>query len=84
MKKRFRHYARNGWEVVEVSRANLYQWDGDGQGFGNDRHYQEMQEWCMNRLPKESWQSTLLKSNGIKKFAFKAPRYATMFRLQWM
>lgn len=83
MKRRFRYYARQGWEVVEVNRANLYQWDGDGDDFGNDRHYKEMHSWCNNLLPQDAWTGTIIHNSGIKKFAFKNPKYATMFRLKW-
>lgn len=84
MKKRFRFYARNGWEVVEVDRANLWQWDSDDKGFGNERHYKDMRSWCNQRLPKDSWEGTLGGANGVKKFAFRHPKHATMFRLQWL
>ena len=84
MKKRFRHYARGGWTVVEVARANLYEWDGNGEGFGNERHYKEMRTWCNDRLPKDAWKATIYPTNGVKKFAFQQPKHATMFRLKWL
>ena len=84
MKKRFRHYARNGWEIVEIDRANLWKWDGDGDGFGNTRHYKDLRSWCHERLPKGSWEATFLKPSGLKKFAFQNPKHATMFRLHWL
>jgi len=84
MKKRFRYYARNGWEVVEVDRANLYRWEDTGNSFGNDHHYNDMRTWCNQRLPKNVWEGTLGGSSGVKKFAFKNPKHATMFRMQWL
>jgi hypothetical protein len=84
MKRRFRFYARKGWEVVEVSRANLYKWSEDDVDFGDTRHYKEIRTWCNDRFPKDSWEGTITHYNGVKKFAFKNPKYATMFRLQWL
>jgi hypothetical protein len=83
MKKRFRYYARNGWDVVEVDRANLYKVYED-VFFGDDLHYRDMRTWCNDRLPKNSWEATRQPNKGTKKFAFKNSKYATMFRLQWL
>ena len=83
MKKRFRYYARHGWDVVEVNRANLYKYKEDGE-FGNKRHYVDMRTWCNDTFPKDSWEATLdIGNRGIKKFAFKEGKFATMFRLKW-
>lgn len=83
MKRRFRYYARQGWEVVEVDRANLYDWSEDAVDFGNARHYKEMHNWCAKHVPQGVWASTITVNDGIKKFAFKNPKYATLFRLHW-
>ncbi len=84
MKKRFRHYARHGWTLVEVGRANLYKLHEDDKEFGNGRHYIEMRSWCNNTFPKGSWEATLEKPyTGKKKFVFKDPKYATLFRMKW-
>lgn len=84
MKKRFRYYARHGWDVVEVKRANLYKLQEDDGEFGNRRHYDEMRLWCSKTFPKDSWQATIDASYaGVKKFAFKEGKFATMFRLKW-
>ena len=84
MKKRFRHYARHGWDVVKIDRANLYKLYEDDGDFGNKRHYIDMRSWCNERFPKGSWEATLdLSGRGLKKFAFKEGKFATMFRLTW-
>lgn len=84
MKKRFRNYVRNGWDVVVVGRTNLYKLYEDDGEFGNHRHYKEMRTWCNDTFPKGSWQATLDNgTSGLKKFAFKEGKFATMFRLKW-
>lgn len=83
MKRRFRYYARQGWEVVKVDRANLYKWSEGLTDFGDDLHYKEMHSWCAEHIPQDVWASTITVNDGIKKFAFKNPKYATLFRLQW-
>ena len=87
MKTRFRKYERSGWAVVEIPRSNLHDWDDHTAIFGNDHHYHKLQLWCKERCPEGSWVSHKYGSNhpnsGIKRFAFKEPKFATMFRLQW-
>ena len=83
MKRRFRYYARQGWEVVKIDRANLYKWSESSTDFGDDLHYKDMYRWCATHVPQDVWASTIIVNNGVKKFAFKNPKYATLFRLQW-
>lgn len=83
MKKRFRHYKRRGWEIVEIGRANLYKLYEDID-FGNHRHYVDMRTWCNDTFPKDSWEATIDRTvNGKKRFAFANPKYATLFRMKW-
>lgn len=88
MKHRFRHYARNGWTVVEVPRANLYDVD-KSEKFGNEKHYQDISNWCAKTLPQGTWVGTKhafsgTDKPGTKRFAFKHPKYATLFTLKWL
>lgn len=83
MKKRFRYYSRQGWDVVEIGRANLYKLYED-ELFGNQLHYRDMRTWCNDTFPKGTWEATIDRSyEGKKKFVFKESKYATLFRMKW-
>lgn len=89
MKKRFRYFVRKGWKVVEVPRKNLYDYENDPVNFGNTKHYLEIRKWCDNMFPKDTWEGTLHSDNtmshpGVKRFAFREHKYASMFILKWL
>lgn len=93
MKFRFRNYMRKGWEVVEVPRANLYGWDPSNMNteekIGNQNHYREMCKWCSERFQQGTWVATIHAFSGtdrpgVKRFAFKTAKHATLFRMQWL
>lgn len=87
MKRRFRYYARSGWEVVEVSRANLYKVFQE-EDWGDEHHYKEIRTWCNDTFPKDSWEGTFQPygsdTKGTKRFVFKHPKHATLFKLKWL
>ena len=92
MKFRFRNYVRQGWEVVEVPRTNLYNWNIDNTEakIGNRKHYQDICNWCAKNFKDGNWVSTIHNSDaagknvGIKRFAFRNAKHATLFRMQWL
>lgn len=87
MKRRFRQCVRGGWEVVEITRANLYKLFQE-EDWGDERHYKEIRAWCDNTFPKDVWEGTFqpfnINSRGTKRFAFKHPKHATLFKLKWI
>lgn len=95
MKHRFRNYMRLGWEVVEVPRRNLYGYTPySGYSYteeklGNQKHYRELCEWCGKNFKQGTWTATIhafsgTDKPGIKRFAFKTPSHATLFRMKWL
>jgi hypothetical protein len=74
--------AREGWTMIKVPRANLYKWNSPTGYFGNHIHYKEIREWCEKYFLDNEWFSAI-NDQGEKLFAFKEPKYATLFRLQW-
>lgn len=83
MKTRIRKLIRqHNWQVVEVSRTNLYNlFESNGGDWGDATHYKEVRTWCAKTFPKGSWEASLGK-NG-KKFVFKEDKYAMLFKLKW-
>lgn len=90
MKFRFRNYVRQGWTVVEVPRQNLYEYDQYSQeDFGNRKHYQDICRWCAENFKDGSWVATIHAFSGtdrpgVKRFAFKHPKHATLFTIKWL
>jgi len=95
MKRRFRTYARDGWEIVQVPRVKddwhpqrdmRYRYCGNSDR--NVQHYAEIVKWCEERMDYTQFASTLHATSGtgfagMKRFAFKNKKHATMFRLKW-
>ena len=86
---------RMGWEVVEVPRKNLHGWDpshirhSSEEKIGNQKHYQELCKWCGENFKPGTWAATIhafsgADKPGIKRFAFKTPSHATLFRMKWL
>jgi hypothetical protein len=81
---------KQGWTPVDVSAMpidwSLAYWNGERDN--DDRiHYQEIIEWCDQRVGKENYASTLQNGGGahnVKRFIFKQAKHATMFRLKWL
>lgn len=84
MAKRFRYYFRQGWHTVNVDRANLWNWDTSGKDVGNEEHFKELNEWCANTFPKDSWVSRYRNWQGGKEFVFKEEKHANWFKLKWL
>lgn len=85
MKRRFRYYFRQGWHSVIVPRANVWNWEKEGhEGFGNEGHFQAMNQWCEKSFDKEVWASRLRNMEGEKEFAFKEEKHANWFKLKWL
>lgn len=95
MKHRFRNYMKKGWTVVEVNRKNLYGWNPSSttqsldEKIGNQRHYLEMCRWCGDTFQEGTWAATMHAFNGndrpgLKRFAFKNPKHATLFTIKWL
>lgn len=83
MKKRIRQLVRkDNWQVVEVSRANLYKFFDNVEEWGNQAHYREIRSWCANTFPKGSWEASY--SHSTKKFVFKEDKHAMLFKLKWI
>jgi hypothetical protein len=83
MKTRLRKLIRqHNWQVVEVSRTNMYKlFESTNGDWGDFEHYKEVRSWCAKTFPKGSWEASLGK-NG-KKFVFKEDKYAMLFKLKW-
>jgi hypothetical protein len=81
---------KQGWTPVDVSAMpidwSLAYWNGERDN--RDRvHYQEMVEWCDQRVGRENYACTLQKGGGehnVKRFIFKQAKHATLFRLKWL
>lgn len=97
MKRRFRKVVKEGWHVVRLSRANLWNWSQKHQPdtniWGDDVHYRHIREWCNKTYSKDSWEGRLLQNNWwrdssgsviTKEFAFKNEKDKTMFMLKWL
>ena len=86
MKRKFEKYEKDGWHVVELPRANLWNWNSGNDQWGNKARYEAVRTWCNDQFPKDSWEGTLHPSGvntGISRFVFKEEKYATMFLLKW-
>lgn len=70
------------WITVQVPRTNLYKWRTHTLSFGNHVHYEEIYKWCQTYFANCDWTSGV-NDQGIKHFAFKDPKCATLFRLRW-
>jgi hypothetical protein len=84
MAKRFRYYFRQGWHVVNVDRANVWNWEKDNQEFGNDAHFKALNLWCEQSFPKDAWVSRYRNWQGEKEFVFKEEKHANWFKLKWL
>jgi hypothetical protein len=83
MKTRLRKLVRQyNWQVVEVSRTNLYNlFENNGGEWGNMAQYKEVRAWCAKTFPKGSWEASL--GTHSKKFVFKEDKHAMLFKLKW-
>lgn len=85
MKKRFRYYFRQGWHVVKVDRANVWNHDNaDKEPWGNTAHFDLVNAWCANTFAKDAWVSRISGPDGSKEFAFKEQKHANWFTLKWL
>lgn len=95
MKRRFRKVVKDGWHVVRVTRANLWNWarEQDYSDLGDSAHYRHIRSWCNSSLPKDSWEGRFISNNFwrdtsgevvTKEFAFKNERDKTLFMLKWL
>ena len=91
MKRRFRHFLRNGWHIAEIPRTNLYKWDQlPYYEFDRNRlHYLEICQWCEQTFKPGTWESSCHSNNGtskpgVKRFAFQQEKDKTMFILKWL
>lgn len=95
MKKRFRKLVREGWHVVQLNRANLWNYKQNStiaDDWGDEHHYRHIRSWCAATFPKGGWEGRLLSNNWFrdsndsvvtKEFAFKNEKDKTMFMLKW-
>ena len=97
MKKRFRKVVREGWHVVPLNRANLWNWSEQNNKiqdpeWGDAAHYRLIRSWCADTYAKDTWEGRLLNNNWwkdsggnivTKEFAFENEQDATMFILKW-
>ena len=88
MKRRFRHYLRQGWHIARVPRMNLYDY-AHSEEWGNDKHYREIRDWCSQQFNQRDWDSRLFAGSGthapgVKEFAFKNAEDLLMFKLKWV
>lgn len=95
MKKRFRKMVREGWTVIQLDRANLWNWSKDKDidlAWGDGAHYRQIRTWCNSTFAKDEWEGRMLQntwwkdtSNTVvtKEFAFKNEQDATVFVLKW-
>ncbi len=82
--KSVRSALRQGWTKVEVPRTNLFEYNIDGEYFGNYRHFKIIVDWCLNTYENDTWRARIWPQSGVKKFAFKNQKDATMFILKWL
>lgn len=76
---------RQGWTIVAIPKVDNIDYRIDS----NAKHFQEMNEWCNKYIPYSAWKSTIHAPSGnlapgLKRFAFKEPKYATLFALKWL
>ena len=97
MKKRFRKVVKEGWQVVQMDRANLWRWTKQNDktqdsDWGDAAHYRHIRDWCARTYAKDTWEGRMINNNwwkdtssGVvtKEFAFKNEQDATMFILTW-
>lgn len=95
MKKRFRKVVKEGWHVVRMNRANLWNWENapEDKYMGDSAHYRHIREWCNKSFDKNSWEGRLLLNSWwkdtsgqtiTKEFAFKNEKDKTLFILRWL
>jgi hypothetical protein len=84
MKRRFRYYFRQGWHVIKVDRANVWNHDRDeAEDWGNLAQFKHINAWCEKTFPKDVWASRISGPDGSKEFAFLEEKHANWFRLKW-
>lgn len=79
---------KQGWIPVDVDALKLksntpYQQNDDD----NANHYKEILEWCNRFVGKGNYLGVMQygsERHNVKRFIFKNPKHATMFRLKWL
>ena len=96
MRKRFRKVVREGWHVVQLNRANLWNWTKQQtvkDAAGDAAHYRHIRSWCNNTFAKDSWEERMLNTTWhrdtsssvvTKEFAFRNEQDKTLFELKWL
>jgi hypothetical protein len=84
-KKRFRYYFRQGWHIVNVDRANVWNHENaSSDDWGNLAQFNFINAWCKKTFPDDAWVSRVSGPNGNKEYAFKEQKHANWFRLKWL
>lgn len=88
MKHTFRNLIRREkWALVEIEPLKDADWYSTGVEL-NRQDFIKMRNWCEQTFHQEVFAASLNSDHGnprrnLKKFAFKNPADATMFRLRW-
>ena len=85
MAKRFRYYYRQGWHSIKLPRANLWGINGPSrEDPGNEAHFKQLNQWCSQSFPPDSWSSRYRNWEGEKEFVFKEQKHTNWFGLKWL
>ena len=78
---------KQGWTPVSVDALKIA-WDGKWWEDKEDKdHYRQIVEWCDELIGKENYVSVLqdgTSAHNVKRFVFKYPKHATLFRMRWL
>lgn len=82
---------KQGWTPVDVDsleiKWDMQYWYNDQDNKDNRVHYKEITEWCDQLIGKGNYASTLQNGSikhNVKRFIFKNPKHATLFRMRWL